>query len=656
MSKVCLLTAAVLAAGICASSGAVVADPQIMTDHPVYRGELACSTLDRNIADAYRVFKDRYGHDPATDTEKVIAPWIWLTEHYMHACENRVFVGTDNPDANRAKDPPWLGRDGWMDNKDCQMNQFSFSFALCYSVHAHMSVLIEHALGNDFSRVRCPEITGHTPFEAFADGKWILADNFSALMVFDDEGKPVGLDEIYRHEDAKDKEWFADPKRGGPYKFNQSAFGDRSDGYSKVRWYQYNFGYNAMPIVYSLRAGETFTRTLDPGLDDGQTWIFWGKDYFALNGKPKHGPYRNVTFLDDTPMGNDRKGRGRAYYGNGVFEYTPPLADGTHKDAAKEAKDVTFKDGALRGKKADAMVTFEHVSPYIIAARPIEGGDREWKLLEEKCRDGAVVSGAAVGEVPVTVSVDGGQNWHSIGAAKGGFKLDFTDVVKGRHQYLIRFNLSKADGLRSLQLRTITQVGRGVFPRLKDGGTTITYQASGQSVIHGGPSQYLAEQYRRKDLEKDGCRVYQIKAPSRIASASGVARVSGPKGAAWSVEFSVDGGRTWQAGVKDVKTGGPEDKEWDDGKAGYIWAEMDFPKGKGKDVLVRFGKGNILHAQVFATYETKNASPLTVTYGWTEDDQPKENMHKIKAGQGSDTWTIPTGQKVKTKWVRFAAE
>ncbi len=644
-----VLTASVVRAG--------VGDPQIMTDHPVYRGELSCSTLDRNIAEAYRVFKDRYGHEPKTDTEKLVALWIWKGEHYMHASDNKVYYGPSNPDANQAKDPPWLGRDGWMDNKDCQMNEFSFSFALCYCVHAHMAALVGRALG-DMSRVRCPEITGHTPFEAYVDGRWVLADCTMGVMIFDDDGRPVSLADVLAREDAKDKEWFASPKRSGPYKLNMSPFGDRIDGYSKVRWEQYMFGYNAMPIVYSLRPGESFTRYLDPGLADGKTWMFWGMDYWGINGKPKHGPFRNVTFLDDTPTGGDRKGRGRAYYGNGVFEYAP-LADGKCRDGAKDSKSVVFRGGILRGRDKGAFVVFEQVSPYVIAARPVEGGERQWRLMKEKCCDGAVVTGQAAGKVPVSVSIDGGQTWLEAGVAQEAFKIDFTDVVKGRHDYLVRFALSKDDGLKALKMRTVVQVGRGVFPRLKDNGTAVTYQASGQNAIHGGPSQDLAERFRRKDLETDGCRVYQVKAPGPIRFASGAARVGGPKGAAWSVEFSLDGGKTWTAGAKDLRVPaeGKDGKVWEDGQAAYAWAEMEFPDNRrARDVLIRFGKGNILHAQVFATYETKNTSPLTVTYGWEENGQPRQDAHRVDAGKAQDAWTVPTGKGIKTKWVRFEAQ
>jgi len=633
-----------------------VPDPQIMTSHPVYRGELSCSTLARNVAEAYRVFEHRYGHAPRTDTEKLVALFAWKSEHSMHASDNKVYVGEANPDARAGKDPPWLGADGWMDNKDCQMNQFSFSFALCYSIHAHMAALVAEALG-DMRRVRCPEIHGHTPFEAFVDGRWVLADITMGLMVFDDDGKPVGLDEIYARKAAADKAWFTSPTRGGPYRFHMSPFGDKLEWYTPVRWEQPLFGYNAMPIVYTLRAGETFTRYLDPGLADGKTWVFWGRDYYNIMGKPKHGPYRNVTFLDDPPIGANRRGRGKAYYGNGVFEYTPPLAGAKWAEGVRDRCNVECKDGALRATGAGAQVVFEHVSPYVIAARSVAGGDREWKLMTEKCRDGAIVSGIAGGETAVKVSVDGGGTWQAAGVARGDFAIDFTDIVKGRHAYLLRFDLPAGGSLKALNMRTVTQVGRGVFPRLTDGGTTITYHASGQSVIHGGPSRDLAEGLRRKDLESEGRRVYEVRAPGPIRHASGAARVNGPKGTVWSVDFSLDGGATWRSGTKDrhMQTTG-DAKLWEEGRAAYAWAGMDFPRGDSKTVLIRFGPATILHAQVFATYAAKNDSPLTVTYAWTESGQPRQSAHTIPAGRQDARWTVPTGRDVKTRWVRFAAE
>ncbi len=359
--------------------------------------------------------------------------------------------------------------------------------------------------------------------------------------------------------------------------------------------------------------------------------------------------------MDDYPVGNGKVGRGNTRTGNGVFEYVPSLKDGRYREGVKSEKETVFKNGTLRGKVAGASVVFEHVSPYVIAARPAEAGeDREWDVFAEKCADGAEVSGVAVGKVPVSVCVD--DTFKPIGVAEGEFRLDFTDVVKGRHEYQIKFDLSPEAGLKALKMRTVTQVGRGVFPRLKDGGTTVTYQASGQSVIHGGPSQYLAELLRRKDLEKEGFRVYQVEAPGAIRGVAGVARANGPGFGPWSVEFSLDGGKTWKAGMKDLKVT-PQESDWGGGHHVYAWAQMEFPDNKdARTVLVRFGQGNIRHCQVFATYQRKNTSAMEVTYGWTEDGQSKKDTHRMKAGLAKDTWTVPTGRNVQGQWVRFAAD
>ena len=120
-------------------------------------------------------------------------------------------------------------------------------------------------------------------------------------MVFDDKGKPMSIEEIVPHAKADETKWLTDPKRGGPYKLAMGPYGDNWNVYKEVKEYMMLTGYNAMPIVYSLRVGESFTRYLDPGLEDGKTYMFWAKDYYSISGKPVHGPQRTGTFLDDYP-------------------------------------------------------------------------------------------------------------------------------------------------------------------------------------------------------------------------------------------------------------------------------------------------------------------------------------------------------------------
>ena len=108
--------------------------------------------------------------------------------------------------------------------------------------------------------------------------------------------------------------------------------------------------------------------------------------------------------------------------------------------------------------------------------------------------------------------------------------------------------------------------------------------------------------------------------------------------------------------MRDLKVT-PQESDWGGGHHAYAWAEMAFPDNKSATtVLIRFGQGNIVHCQVFATYESKNGSALDVTYGWTEDGHKKQDTHRIAAGKAGDIWTVPTGQKVKDQWVRFIAE
>ncbi len=174
-------------------------------------------------------------------------------------------------------------------------------------------------------------------------------------------------------------------------------------------------------------------------------------------------------------------------------------------------------------------------------------------------------------------------------------------------------------------------------------------------MIHGGPSQYLAEPLRRKDLEKEGFHVYEVKAPGGSARPP-ESPANGAGFGPWSAEFSLDGGKTWKAGLKDLKLG-PKESDWGGGHHAYVWAGMDFAENNdAKSVLIRFGQGNLVHAQVFATCESKTTSGVDVTHGWTEDGEAKQDTHRIAAGKNADVWTVPTGQKVKTTWVKFEAK
>ena len=82
------------------------------------------------------------------------------------------------------------------------------------------------------------------------------------------------------------------------------------------------------PIVH-LRRGETLRRYLRPGLEDGKTFVFWGRNY---NTGDIAGPERDLTWVNQPDkMHGSQVGTpprvGQARYGNAVYTYRPDFTE-----------------------------------------------------------------------------------------------------------------------------------------------------------------------------------------------------------------------------------------------------------------------------------------------------------------------------------------
>src|SRR5256885_14263242 len=64
-----------------------VGDPQIGTDHPWYRGELACSSFARLFATQAEQYRRATGAAPSDEQDKALAAWFWRNTHYAHGEE-----------------------------------------------------------------------------------------------------------------------------------------------------------------------------------------------------------------------------------------------------------------------------------------------------------------------------------------------------------------------------------------------------------------------------------------------------------------------------------------------------------------------------------------------------------------------------------------
>lgn len=611
-----------------------VGDPQVRTDHPWYPGELACSTFDRLAATQAALYERVTGIKPESDQDRALAAWLWRNTHYYHG-EQGV---EDLWGAGFGRGPDPATRAYWT-------GLFAHGCGLCGTTHSQWTAEMEHLLGHN--RARCVGVTGHNSFEVFltggpyGEGRWALLDHDVSTVVFDDAGERLlSIAEIGR--DARRWTDRAAAKQGwlpcGLYPGDGGAF----DSY---RTAEYLAGYSGPPPIVNLRRGETLRRYLEPGLEDGKTFVFWGRNY-RTGGVP--GPERSRTWVNQPEkMYGSKDGTphvdGQARYGNAVYTYTPDFASGDYREGVVE--------------EDDGHVVFEFYTPYIIAATP--ASDADWGIYEPGCRNGLVVTGR--GGCGVLVSVDQGQTWHDGGNLNGS--LDLTDRVKGHRQYWLRFDRG-AVALRAADIRTVTvcQANAAILPRLKDNGSRVEFEASGSGIVSAGPNLRQAAAHVVAGKFDSPTVTLQLATPrgepATSLHAAAHVRSSNPPSpdVVYRIEMSLDQGRTWRAVVADwrITRRGEEPPDFWSQSFCYGSAALDDATGP---VQVRFrndGGKQYARAEMHLAYRLPQTDATRVTFCWSDDAGEHTESHTYGAGAESGPWQISTGNDVKTEWVEYA--
>ncbi len=612
---------------------------------------------------------------------------------------------------------------------------FSYGYALCSTLHGNIGPQIEaigRALGKDW-RSRWVDIPGDTNHEIYFAGHWRMFDvNAAALLWSSDDLKTAELLPFAAAFGTKNGPNHADllenaPRFNGKY-LPKLVYGkiDRYGEPEPCTWMRtllalpmywdndtdegrycrlclnYYAGYNACPIVYGLKRGETFTRWFDgdearkemglPGriwwgsnIEGGPgmqcDWSYYLKDLPACcSDTPplifsKYGQYDNTDARRDYRV---------ATHGNGLYDWQPDLAAGDWEDA------VVAMDGRVRGDgsgiRADgtSSVTFGFFSPYTIAARPADNKDPAMA----GATDGAVLEAGTAGAVPVEVSVNNGQTFQAVGTLGAGNRVDFTDAVKGRNQYLLRMHLDRGRLVKSLRLRTVVTTCRALYPKLKSGKTTITYLADGLDGFDASPD-FTSEQLAtapasfasQENLiwsgydDEDGLAwrtnkgvadcVYRVTAPRGriLESVSAAASLTWPvpaKKGCWA-EIAISGSPQgpWTA-VRRVDP--QEDGCLDRNDFPWYWiyggASLSHENLETAYVRVRFaGAGKpcgITYLYLYGTYRTAIPSPLSISYYWKSGETMQHHSETIPAGQQGHTYRIDTGKDVKNVKVVFA--
>lgn len=617
-----------------------VGDPQLRTDHPWYPGELACSTFARLAATQSELFERVIGRPPQSDHDRALAAWMWRNLHYAHGEE-----GAQNLWGRGFRTGDTTTREYWT-------GQFAHGFGLCGTTHAQWTAELNSLLGH--GRSRTVGVRGHNSCEVYlkggpyGEGRWALLDHDVSTIVMDPSGsRMLSIAEI-RSDLSRLTDPNYEPRRQQGWPLG-GLHPDDPQAFSEFRVAEYLPGYAGPPPMIHLRRGETLRRYFQPGLEDGQTFVYWGRNYRAA-GIP--GPERSRTWVNqpekfrNTPGGTGYR-QGQARYGNAVYTYRPNFRDATYREAVISENDQER--------------IFEFQTPFIIAATP--ANDSDWGIYEAGCRNGLVLSGQGIDSV--AISVDRGGSWHEAGKLAGQ-KMDLTDQAKGHRQYWLKLGLPTAAlADAELEIQTVCQANPAMFPRLKDEGSTVTFAASGRAVVSAGPNLDQAQQHIVEGSFDSPRVTLQIATPrgepiDRLHAATHLASSSPPDpDIRYQIEFSTDRGRSWQPVVKDwqiVRQGVEPADFW---SQSFCYGDVALTGDTEDEVQVRFrndgGKRN-LRAEAHLIYRVPGEDHCEVTFVWSDERGENHRARQIFSATEAEPWTIDTGRNVTMKSVEFKVQ
>ncbi len=629
-------------------------DPTLRTDHPQYAGEGAFQTA----ADCVRFAEAAAmaGGKKLSEQEKALAIYNWLLTHQWHLMspQENCVLGREADTSKGHED---------LIVYDAARARFSYGYGLCGTVHAWNEPYWK-AAGFNARRRAFP---GHVNSEIFYGDAWHAFDTDMAGLLFRKDGIVAGYEDIIADPSLVDST--KPPLPHYPFAW-PSDFQGMKKGWQEVakspdKWFRmYNGGYEAQPGIVNLRKGETFTRWFDPDHWGGPTKRrFWQR----MQG----GPFRDWTFANNGEPrhdGKDHNARGNASYCNGEFVWEPDVAN--------------LKN---QGPVGTFEITFDHFSPYVVGGDPADDANP----MTGRATNGFVVEGKFTRTPRLDISVNQGQTWQPVDAKL--LPLDLTEHVKGRYGWKIRLSWFTASGqalpryIESLKFTTITQINQAMYPRLKPGGSEVTYVAANRGAVAIFPNFALPEHeveafehvvHRTKNLayrgrsaisrlayettnNKPAIVVFPVVSPQPLVEVRAAiryqVRVPPPDEHDYRLDVSVDAGKTWQTFAKAEI---PKDNEH---SSGWLAGSADVSKANVKEALVRVTlyagghKTGLIDAQLYGIHETERPGAVEVTYGWKENGELRTADQRLVAGVTEKTWQIDTGDKIRDEFVRMSA-
>ena len=213
-----------------------------------------------------------------------------------------------------------------------------------------------------------------------------------------------------------------------------------------------------------------------------------------------------------------------------------------------------------------------------------------------------------------------------------------------------------------MTITTTCQANSAVLPRLKDGGATVSYLASGKALVSAGPNlpqaQALVVEGKfgspRVTLELAAPRGEQAVA---VHAAAHVQSSNPPRSdIKYHIDVSTDGGATWKPILKDwtISRRGNEPKDfW---SQSLCWGSLELDAPKASSIRVRFhntGGKNYARGEAHLVYRPTRQDATKVTFGWTDDKGERRASQTFAPAAKQAQWQIATGSNVQTRWIEF---
>jgi len=596
-------------------------------------------------------WKHSFIKDGMTDKEKALAIWKTIAS----------FQHQDAPPAE------YLQNEGAVYDAVKMMNVYGYSY--CGVASCEMASLARYA----GLQARVRTINAHVVPELFWDAKWHLLDASLITYFLNPDGDIASLDDVEQgvqdwlkeHKDLKGNDaalrkfqaadgwtgWRRGPailSTGPMYDANGWLPAKTHGWYSNMQEYDgshntpfpYEAGYSmGYKVNIQLRPGEKLTRNwsnkgLFANMDEGETpsCMAMTVGQSSLVYTPKFG---------DSAVGR---------VGNGVLEYTVPLADeslATTADAYDNLQ-ITGKHLAVTNSAKPGVLEIRMPTSYVYLT-------------------GAVTLEATVGTggtIAVDFSDNNGLDWRNVATfdKSGEHRIDLNKAVLRRYDYRLRFMLKGAATLDALAFHHDVQHSQRALPALGEGDNTIHFTAGPQEgtiTIEGATARefnkgknlmYTDFHPQVEGIAPDkllvtgptGSVTFDINTPGDMTRMNVLShyRARSPKGS-WDVQVSYDAGKSYRS-VSKMR--GPT------AAMGSYVVLKDIPPGK-KAAKVRFlgesaGDATMLfNLRIDADYKLPGAgfAPVKVTYLWDEKGAEKTDVHI--ATSANETYTIHCATK-----------